>query len=342
MRNDANRDVLKVWLYAATSVFAGAIATPWIYSGCMALAEVTANRQTIGAMERLGAVFASWGYPSFFSLSLIILAVVLFIPFAAVLRLGNRPRPFQNIPWKLRLPEMTIISGFGQPLRKKPMGPFHWITGVILMAGVLLLIGYALSKTGSFVWIENPPEVRKTLWRLLFYAVTVPLLLEILFRGISMGIFLRAMSPKHAIIVTAIFSALLHFYFRPTGNLTVPDPEALSAGMTFLGRQTALLVNPFVLITEFLPILAAGFLFSYARWRTSALWLPAGLHTGWSLANGLFLHFALPVPQKDIIARLLAGDMLQHGILSLIGVVTTITLLHFLTLTHAKAADPTA
>ena len=340
MRNEATRDVLKTWLYAAASVLAGALAFPWIYNGCMALAEVTANRQTIGAMEKLGGVFGGWPHASFFSLSLILSACALFLPFAAWLRLGGHPNAARSAPWSVRLPPGTVISGLGQPLAKNPAGPAHWIAGVLLAAGVLLLMGYALSKTGAFVLAKHPSPPTATLAWLAFLTIALPLLLEILFRGIAMGVFLRAMRPAAAILLTALLSSLLYFFFLPPARLSVADPEALSAGLSLLGRLAARLAGPVPFFTEFAPLLAAAFLFTYARWRTASLWLPAGLHTGWMLANGLFPHFATAVPHKDPIARLLAGDLLRHGLLSLIGIIIIVTLVHFLTATHARPADP--
>ena len=59
MRNEAHGDVLKVWLYAAASVWLGAWISPLLYNAGKALAEVSQGKTTNGPLEWLAAVCAS-------------------------------------------------------------------------------------------------------------------------------------------------------------------------------------------------------------------------------------------------------------------------------------------
>lgn len=210
------------------------------------------------------------------------------------------------------------------------------------MAGIMLVIGYCLTKTGSFAWITPTPELRRWIWRLLIHSVLLATFLEVFFRGIVMGIFLRAHRPAIALLAAAIFSTLFQIAFHPSAAVGVPDPEALLAGVHFLTSQFSRLVSPIALVAELIPVFCTGFLFAYARWRTGSLWLPVGLHTGWIFANELFMRIATPIERKDWFARLLAGDGLQHGLLPLIGIGLTTMLVHFLISHHAENSPPAA
>ena len=80
-----------------------------------------------------------------------------------------------------------------------------------------------------------------------------------------------------------------------------------------------------------MPWWAFGTVLGFARWRTSSLWLPIGLHAGWVLGNNLFLTMAVPLNQPDPIARVLVGGSLQDGLIPLVAMMLAGIVLHFMT-----------
>jgi membrane protease YdiL (CAAX protease family) len=109
---------------------------------------------------------------------------------------------------------------------------------------------------------------------------------ELMFRGVALGIFLRALPTQWAIAVSALLFALAHFLV-PLPGVTVADPDAAGIGWEMLAKIWAQLAQPRVVLSGFLPMLALGWVLAAARVRTRALWLPIGLHAGWIFGNSM-------------------------------------------------------
>ncbi len=322
MRGGAVRDVLKVWLYAAAVVAGGAWVSPFLYNAGKALGEVTSVKRTNGFLEWVGKVCQEADFRMFFLISVIAMALLLFIPFAEWLSMKREARGRE----------------IGQPLKKNRRGILEWGTGLLLAAGFFLLMGYGLVATGSFTWEGPPKEPLKLLQGGLPWLLAGVVIQEWLFRGVALGIFLRAVKPLAAITMAAVLFAVVAFLY-PSPGVDVADPDASGVGFELLSITGRGLADPAILLGSVLPLLAAGWVLGYARWRTASLWLPVGLQMGWMVANVLFQAATKPVPRVDPLARLMAGDSLMHGFIPLAGVLVVGALVYFVTDPKQESLD---
>ena len=316
MRKAASSDVFTVWFYAAASVLLGAWISPLLYNAGKALAEVSASKQTNGPLEWLAGLCRTTDFPGFFKFSLLFAAGLLGWPVIEWLR-GGRVG--------------------GQPLRKNPRGLRQAVTGFLRVMLLFLLIGGVLILAGILAW-KNPGENgAKLVLRSFAMALGLAVLQEILFRGIALGIFLRALRPASALGLSALLFALVHFLNPPLG-LNVADPDAAGVGFELLRKITAQFADLRVVVGTFTPLLALGGLLAYARWRTASLCLPVGLHSGWIFVNSLIGSVTVATSPPGSITWLLSAAALRQGLVPLAGILLAGVLTHYLT----NAADATA
>lgn len=321
MRGEASSDVLKVWLYAAASVFLGSWITPLLYNAGKALAEVSDAKATNGPLEWLANVCRKADLPSFFVAGLILAGVLLFLPFIEWLRGGRGPASSpRGKTWSIRLPEGASrgVAG-GQPLARNPSGPVQFFTGFVCVAVLFLVIAGALILTGAFSWKTPGENMGRLAARTLTSAIFSAFLLELLFRGIAMGIFLRAMRPAAALATSTALFALLMFLQPPPG-VNVVDPDAAGVGFELLGKIISQFAEPKVLLGTFAPLLALGAVLGYARWQTASLWLPIGLHAGWIFSSGLLASLATSNSGPDSAMWVICGTSMKQGVAPLLGI----------------------
>jgi membrane protease YdiL (CAAX protease family) len=330
MRGLAQCDVFKILCYFAGSLVMAAVLSPWLYNAGMGIAEVTEGRETNSLMTWLGdaARRSEDNFARFFNRALMLSAVVLLFPLGAWLRLGRGGARFRDTPWSLRLPQRLVASG-GQPLERNPRGVGQLAIGLLLSAGLLLISGWLMVRMGFFVWRDAAesargvanPLVREIDWLgalrgALITAVVVSIIEEVLFRGVLLGIFLRAMRVWTAIIALSLLFAFVHFLKPPPGE-AVPDPEALDAGFVLLGQIFARFADPQHLLSRFSILFAVGVVLAVARYRTASLWLPFGLHAGWIIGLKVFKSATWPVSGLPEWATWLVGGTLLEGLLPL-------------------------
>lgn len=331
MRSEASSDVLKVWLYAAASVLLGAWVTPLVYNVGKALAEVSSAKQTNGFLEWLAGICRRADFPDFFLASLCAAAAFLFLPLISWLRGGRSSDT--GAKGTLRLPECTLG---GQRLLSNPSGLRQAATGFVLVTVLFLLLGGGLISVGVLDWKYSGESLVKIVLRGGAVALGLAVFQEIIFRGIAMGIFLRAMRPAAALGVSAVLFALVHFLNPPPG-LTVIDPDAAGVGFALLRKIAGQFSELRVVLGSFAPLLALGLVLGYARWRTASLWLPTGLHAGWIFVNGLLGSVTL-ARSPDSIMWVISGTSLRQGLVPLAGIVLAGVLANYLT-TDTHAAD---
>lgn len=336
MRNEALGDVLKVWLYAAASVMLGAWMSPLVYNVGKALAEVSSTKQTNGPIEWLADLCRTANFPRFFEVSLIVAAVILFLPFVEWLHGGRGRDGFAKRPWRMRLPDGARQLENGQRLRKNGMALRHGLRGFFVVTALFLLIGGILMGAGIFEWRNPGGGFLKLLLRTSVIAVVLAALQEFLFRGIAMGIFLRAMRPAAALGVSAVLFAMVHF-FNPPQGLNVADPDAAGVGFELLRKVLSQFAEPRMLLGGFVPLLALGSVLAFARWRTASLWLSIGLHAGWIFVNGIMAAVTVAASGPETMMWVIAGASLRQGLVPLAGILLAGVLIDYLT-----AADPDA
>ncbi|WP_373485861.1 CPBP family intramembrane glutamic endopeptidase [Acetobacterium malicum] len=317
MRNEALGDVAKVWLYAAASVLLGAWVSPLFYNAGKALAEVSAVKETNGPLVWLAGHCRTADFPEFFEVAIVVSAIALFLPFMEWLH-GGRNTDGGKVG-TLRLPEGARARSGGQRLRKNPRGLFHLATGFIGVTLLFSSLAAVLLLAGIFEWKNAGVSLRWIVPKVLMVSVILAVVQEILFRGIAMGIFLRAMRPAAALGVSAVLFALVHL-LHPTPQVNVLDPEASGVGFELLRKIAAQFSESRVVLGTLAPMLALGGVLAYARWKTASLCLPIGLHAGWIFVNGLLASVTVTSGRQDSMLWVLAGTTLQQGLVPLFGI----------------------
>ena len=324
MHDETSSDVLKVWLYAAASVLLGAWLAPLLYNVGKALAEVSSAKQTNGLLEWLAGMCRTAEFPEFFQTSLLITGGVLFLPMIGWLRGG---RTAENGPgWRLR----ARAPAAGQRLLPNPRGFHQGAMGFLLVTLLFLLMAAVLVLAGVLDWKNPGVPLAKSLLRGGIIALALAVFQEILFRGIAMGIFLRAMRPAAALGMSAVLFALVHF-LNPPPDMNVVDPDAARVGFELLRKIAGQFSEPRAIFGVFSPLLALGFVLAYARWRTASLYLPIGLHAGWIFVNGLLGSVTLAANSPDSFMWVISGMSQRQGLVPLAGIVVAGVLADYLT-----------
>lgn len=327
MRNPARGDVWKVWFYAAGVVALGAWMSPLLYNAGKALAEVSSGKTTNDFLEWLADICREADFPEFYGVAMGLAAMLLFLPWMEWIH-ARRARAAEGPgPWQLRLPDGAGVAAGGQPLRKNRRGAWHGCAGFLLVAGLLLSMGVVLMPAGLPALRTPDQGIAALAVRTLAWAVVAAVVMEVFFRGIVLGIFLRAMRPAAALGMSAVFFALT-LSVIPAAGVSVADPDASGTGFELLGRAAESLVSWRGFFGSLAPLLALGGVLAYARWRTGSLWLPVGLHTGWLFSKGLLAKLSATAG-----APLLSGGLFQQGLVPLAAILIAGALAHFLTAT---------
>ena len=329
VRGSAVADVIKVWVWAVGSLVLGLLLTPVAFNGGKALSELSATKDFNGLVNKLAAWSGAAGLEDFFKFCWPLTALLLLFPLIEWLRLGNDR--MAGKPWAIRLPHQAGADHTtGQPIKANPRGPLYGMVGFSVAFGCFLLIGVALIRGGSFVKNQSTPPLSEGIWFDMAVALTVALLVEIFFRRVILGIFLRAMKPWFAIALAALMFAGIPFILSGFDSATGVDGETLSAF-----QLTAILFGGGDLFTRltvvFFPWFAFGFVLGWARWRTASVWLSTGLLTGWILVDRLFSKATEAVGIPDRMAGYFAAESIHNGIIPLLGVVVIGGLVHVIT-----------
>lgn len=322
MRSGPAADVVKVWLYGVVSLLAGAALTPLVYNCGMALAEVTAGKQTNDAVEIVAGWCRRGGMGWYFKWSWCLAGALLGVPLVAWLGL-SRERPGARR---------------GQGLVMERGGWKTGLRGALISGGFALLLGWALVRAGAFHWLGWRVAGRAPLLWLPLVTLGWAAAHEVLFRGVTLGLFLRAMRPAAAVLLAGLFYALAAF-LAPQDGMMVAEPDGWLAGWVVLVGKANDLADPWLLVGRLLPWLTFGCVLGYARWRTRSLWLPLGLHFGWALVNNFLALASVPLNEPDPIARVLVGGSLHQGLIpvtvgALVGV-----LLYFIAAPSARQRE---
>jgi uncharacterized protein len=319
MRHEARGDMVKVWLYAAASVGLGAWLAPMLYNAGKALAEVSVSKTTNGLIEWLAVRCGAAGFAEFQVVGMILAAALLFLPWMEWIH-AKRGEVSGTGPWKFRLPGGARTTDLGQALKRNIEGPWHACSGFMVVTGLVLSLGVALVPAGYFTMRHPGSAMIPLVATTLAWALAGAVLMEIAFRGIAMGIFLRAMRPAAALGMSAVFFAVL-LSLVPERNALAGDPEDAAAGFRLLGEMALRFADWRHVFGSFAPLLALGAVLAFARWRTASLWLPVGLHTGWRFAKGLLDELSSPVSGNAGGELFLNGVLLQQGIVPLAAIV---------------------
>ena len=336
VRVSALTDVFKVWVWALGSLVVALWATPVCFNGGKALSELSGKKDFSGVVNKMAAWCGAAELEDFFKICWPLAALLLLLPLMEWLRLGNE-RGGKRV-WSVRLPHGAAGDGGGQPIVENRLGPLHGMVGFCLSFGCFLLIGYALLRAGSFRWNGNFERWHEGLFFDIGWTLALAVVMEVFFRCVLMGIFLRAMGVWAAIGVSAVMFAGVHFLMSGFAVAKVLDGEMLSAveltGTLLVGGD--LLIR---MVTVFVPWFAFGCVLGWARWRTASVWLPASLMMGWLLADRLFARATDVVEIPDRLAAFVSAGSVHEGIVPFLGVLVVGGVVHIFTYRNVSGRE---
>ncbi|MDQ6655113.1 MAG: CPBP family intramembrane metalloprotease [Verrucomicrobiota bacterium] len=249
------KDAARLGAYFAATVLFGALAAPPLYW----LAQWLISRGFLGFLQ-------GHDFETFFHRALLVGAVAFLWPL--IRSLGVRS-------WR----DLGLERN---PNRGRDAG-----TGLVIAAVPLLCFGGLLLGMGVYA-LRSSVSVAAILERAVSAAV-VPFIEEPLFRGLILGILLRAGSPLTAALGTSALFSIVHFLKAPEGTSA---QVTWSSGFRSIGNSFGQFHEPLLVAAAFTTLFVLGWILADARLRTRSLWLPIGLHAGWIFSSALFNKLA--------------------------------------------------
>ncbi len=282
------KDAGRLLVYFIATLLLGALLAPVLYWSVQWLAA-----------HQILAVLARYDFEKFFHRALLIAAVVLFWPLLRSLNIKSWSE-LGLAPNKHRFRD--LLAGF--LLAVIPL--------LCCIALLLLLHGYSIRNSVRWSELDN----------VILASLFVPVIEELFFRGLLLGILLRSGTRLAALVLTSAFFAILHF---------LKGPEETVATVTWMSGFVSL-ANSFdqfrdlaLVLGGFTTLFLLGCVLADARIRTRSLALAIGLHCGWIFAAGLFSIVARP----SQIGLPWVGKSLLIGIVPLSVGLLTWLLMHF-------------
>jgi membrane protease YdiL (CAAX protease family) len=276
------RDAAKLFAYFAAVVLGGAIFAPVLFWAAHGL---TTNG--------IASFLARYDFETYFHRALLACAVIFLWPLLRGLRLRS-------------LADLQ--------LRQDESGWRHAATGWTLAAVPLAYVSVTLLNSGAIVLKNAIPWAAVA--GITAAAIAVPIIEELFFRGLILGILLRGCRPINAAVITSAFYSVIHFLKAPDHtNAAV----SWTSGFRSIAHAFSQFADPMMVLSGFATLFLVGLILADARLRTVSLWLPAGLHSGWILVSGIVSKLT---KQTHDMLPLLGNNMLT-GLLPLgLGIVT--------------------
>ncbi len=158
--------------------------------------------------------------------------------------------------------------------------------GLYLVAAGLLFADQAELKT--IRWLKLLP--------ILATAVVVPIIEEILFRGVLYGALRRAMDWRRALVVVSLIFAAAHYLGPPHGAPKL-KPIEWTSGFVHLPRLVWQYREPLEVLPGLVTLFCVGMLLAYTVEKTRSLYLAMGLHGGWVFALRSYERFSRPIAE---------------------------------------------
>ncbi len=296
LKSEAGAIVL--WLVVALVL--AALLTPFLYDAGKTLAANAAVKDYPAVIESIAGSAARAKLDRYFGRCLLISALVL-LP-ALIRRVKSvTPRPEADA---LRLRKLSWSARF-----------LHLAAGVLTGAAALGLLGLILHVAGASVPAGEPVSPGKLLAKAFVPALGAGVIEELIFRGLILGLWLRACSVTTAWSGSSLMFSFVHF-LKPPKGLEIADPGAWYSGFEILGSTLGHFTNPAFFVTEFATLALLGLLLAYCRTRTFSLWLPIGIHAGLVFSLKTFAMTQALVPDSPLHPWFIGSD-LKSGILPL-------------------------
>ncbi len=239
------KDAAKLFAYFFAVVIGGALLAPPLF----------------WTAPRFSGVFAKFDFESFFHRALLICALAFLWPLLRSLRL----RSFRDLQLdKNRHALRDVVAGI-------------LLAAVPLLASTIVLIAIRIFLLKNAVpW--------NTVGAVLAAAIVVPLIEELFFRGLFLGILLRSVRPVVTALITSAFFAIVHFLKAPTRPNEI---VTWLSGFHSMANSFAQFADPMMVLASFTTLFLIGWILADARLRTRSLFLPIGLHSGWIFVAGV-------------------------------------------------------
>lgn len=272
-----------IWL--AASLFAAALLTPHLYDAGKDLAGSAASEDYPAAIESIARSAGRADPDRYFSRSLLFSALAL-LPLL-IRRVKRLPRD-----------PAADIHALRKALWKRRLA--HLGGGLLVGAASLGALALVLEITGAAVPREGVElSAGKFFSKAFIPALGAGVIEELVFRGLLLGLWLRACSVQTAWIGSSVMFSFVHFLSPPEG-MVIADPRAWHAGFEILSSTLGHFSDPAFFVTEFATLTLLGLILGWCRLRTFSLWLPIGLHAGlvfalktFSMTRGLNLESPL-------------------------------------------------
>jgi len=333
-------DFSKVILFCTLTIIASAIASPWIYNVGMLLAEVGKSRALNPLLDWLANRCADATFASFYNYTLLGCAIILAGPFIMWCKLSNQSSLQPSKPWRIRLPTSANTRQNGQALCRNPKAKLHLVIGFLITGSLVSISIYLLEMIAWFSFIQ-PADYWGAIRSGLLSAIVITVVSEWLFRGILMGIFIRAMRPAMAMVFISLFYAII-YSLLPTGNEIIANPDKADAGFRMIITIAENLLTPEKFTFSFMLLFSLGLVLAYARYRTASLWLPIGLHFGFIFPYQALQQLTESGTQHSPLSRLLIGADGRSGLLPFCLLLLSALLVHvFIQLSESKRISET-
>lgn len=250
----------KLLLYLLVVMLGGALlAVPLFHLGKAAYGWLsTPAWQDIGIAKWLRTEIERAHFTRYFNRAVLVCAIVFIWPFLRWVRLDRSLLP----TWK--------------PFRT---GLKQWALGFALASGLLLALGFVFFKIGAYQLHPDPRWFK--FGEPITAALGAGIIEEFFFRGLLLGLLLRTMSTRSALLAGTFVFALVHFLKPPEGWQIDDAAVTWSSGFLVLQQIAVGFGDVQFLLAEFATLFAVGWVLAQARMQTGALWAGIGLHGGW-------------------------------------------------------------
>jgi membrane protease YdiL (CAAX protease family) len=270
------KDAARLLVYLLATVLVGALLAPFLFWGAQWLV-VHASLAFLGRYD----------FETFFHRALLVAALILLWPLVRALevRSVNDLELAPNPRWRRDLLAGFIFSAI--PL---------------LCCGAILLASPSFSTRGAINW----PGFLKVIPA----ALVVPLIEELFFRGLVLGILLKSGRRYMSIFVTSALYSIVHFLKAPDRT---SEHVTWFSGFNSIAHAFVQFTDPLLVAAGFTTLFLIGLILADARLQTRSLWLAIGLHAGWIFTSGAFNK----IVRHDVIVLPWLGKNLLVGIVPL-------------------------
>jgi membrane protease YdiL (CAAX protease family) len=271
------KDAVRLLVYLLATVILGALLAPPLFW----LVQSLASHGWLTFLAR-------FDFETFFHRALLVAAVILLWPFARSLSVRS-------------LADLQIEPN--PRWRRDLLFGFVFAAIPLLCCGAILLATPVYSGRGEINW---PPVARVAA-----AAAVVPLIEELFFRGLVLGVLLKAGRRYMSIFITSALYSIVHFLKAPERTST--DVSWIS-GFNSIAHAFVQFTDPLLVAAGFTTLFLIGWILADARLQTRSLWLSIGLHAGWILTSGVFNKIAL----RKLVVLPWLGKNLLVGVIPLV------------------------